>query len=99
MSRRGRSPKIVMPGERPGRRRSGKGRMSFPKKDVVFVKVHEGDPFNGVLLDLPLKEGGSVQVLMPPDQAKALAGQIFKCYLAVSGEKIDLLTSLGEQSP
>ena len=85
MSEEARPGRIVLPGDRPGR--GPRGRMSFPKKDVLFVKVHEGDPFTGVLIDMPLKEGGSVSVLMPPDQAKGLAVQIYKCAIAITGEK------------
>lgn len=91
MSRRGRSPKIVMPGEA-GRRM--KGRAVLPKADAVFVRAIE-TPRRGVLLDLPLQEGGSVSVLFPAKEAKALAIQIFKCYLAVSGEKLDAGSILG----
>lgn len=65
-----------------------KGRAVLPKADAVFVRAIE-TPRRGVLLELPLQEGGSVSVLFPPDQARALARHIFKCYLAVSGEKID----------
>ncbi len=86
MSRRGRSPKIVMPGERSRRM---KGRAVLPKADAVLVRAIE-TPRRGVLLKLPLQEGGSVSVLFPADQARALAIQIFKCYLAVSGEKLDV---------
>lgn len=63
--------------------------MSFPKKDVVFVKVHEGEPFDGVLFDLPMKGGGSVKMLMPPDQARSFAIQIFKCVMTITGETPD----------
>lgn len=81
--------RIILPGDRPGKRRRGQGRMSFPKKDVLFVKVHEGEPFHGVLFDLPMKDGGSVQMLMPPDQARSFAIQIMKCVMSITGETPD----------
>ena len=87
MGREARPGRIVLPGDRPSR--SIKGRVSFPKKDALFGKIHLGEPCPGVLIDLPLKEGGSVCVLLPPDQAKSFAVQIYKCVIAITGEKID----------